>query len=57
MWPTLVANKILRKRLGSSNFVADYPSYEQPLLGIAGIDQIQSPKTILNDHKDKHKYK
>ncbi|XP_008466924.2 type IV inositol polyphosphate 5-phosphatase 9 [Cucumis melo] len=26
MWPRLVANKILKKRLGSNNFVADIPS-------------------------------
>ena len=26
MWPRLVANKILKKRLGSNNFVADFPS-------------------------------
>ncbi|XP_061367087.1 type IV inositol polyphosphate 5-phosphatase 9 [Gastrolobium bilobum] len=54
MWPTLVANKILKKRLGSSNFVADYPSYEEPLLGIADIEE--TSKTILNDHKDTPKY-
>ncbi|TKY59769.1 Type IV inositol polyphosphate 5-phosphatase 9 [Spatholobus suberectus] len=55
MWPTLVANKIFKKRLGSSNFIADYPRYKEPLLGIVDIDQ--NSKTILNDHKDKHKYK
>lgn len=26
MWPRLLANKILKKRLGSNNFVADIPS-------------------------------
>ncbi|KAM6567558.1 hypothetical protein CsatA_026686 [Cannabis sativa] len=25
MWPRLVANKVLKKRLGSNNFVADFP--------------------------------
>ncbi|KAG4391186.1 hypothetical protein GLYMA_05G138100v4 [Glycine max] len=55
MWPTLVANKIFKKRLGSSNFIADFPSYKEPLLGIVDIDQ--NSKTILNDHKDTHKYK
>ena len=55
MWPTLVANKIFKKRLGSSNFIADFPSYKEPLLGIVDIDQ--NSKTILNDHKDSHKYK
>ncbi|KAH1235388.1 Type IV inositol polyphosphate 5-phosphatase 9 [Glycine max] len=54
MWPALVANKILNKRLGSSNFVADYPSNTEPLLG---HDQSSlSSKTILNDHKDTQKY-
>ncbi|KAJ1399924.1 Inositol polyphosphate-related phosphatase [Sesbania bispinosa] len=55
MWPTLVANKILKKRLGSSNFIADYPCYKEPLLGIADFDQ--SSKPFLNDHKEKQKYK
>ncbi|KAK7359514.1 hypothetical protein VNO77_01475 [Canavalia gladiata] len=55
MWPTLVANKIFNKRLGSSNFIADYPSYTEPLLGIVDIDQ--NSQTILNDHKDTRKYK
>lgn len=26
MWPRLVASKILKKRLGSNNFVADIPN-------------------------------
>ncbi|GLT54839.1 hypothetical protein SLA2020_280030 [Shorea laevis] len=44
MWPRLVANKILRKRLaGSNNFVTDQPSV--------------SPKTIFNHHNDVHKLK
>ncbi|MED6193660.1 Type IV inositol polyphosphate 5-phosphatase 9 [Stylosanthes scabra] len=35
MWPTLVVNKILKKRLGSTNFIADYHhAYDQPLLSI-----------------------
>ncbi|XP_014627879.1 type IV inositol polyphosphate 5-phosphatase 9-like isoform X1 [Glycine soja] len=57
MWPALVANKILNKRLGSSNFIADYPSNNTdiPLLG---HDQSSlSSKSILNDHKDTDKYK
>lgn len=54
MWPTLVANKIFKKRLGSTNFIADFPSYEQPLLGIVDI---HNSKTILNDHKDTQNYK
>lgn len=47
MWPALVANKILNKRLGSNNFIADYPSYEDPLLGITSDHDNQF---ILNDH-------
>ncbi|KAK7308324.1 hypothetical protein VNO77_41926 [Canavalia gladiata] len=55
MWPALVANKILNKRLGSNNFVADYPSNTEPLLS---YDQPSlSTKTILNDHEDTQKYK
>lgn len=58
MWPALVASKILNKRLGSSNFVADFPSYTKPLLGIATDDESSlSTETILNDHKDTQKYK
>ncbi|KAL1328447.1 hypothetical protein HN51_038302 [Arachis hypogaea] len=49
MWPILVVNKILKKRLGSTNFVADYHhTYEQPLLS---IDQ-QS----IHHHPDYNKY-
>ncbi|KAK7319161.1 hypothetical protein RJT34_03879 [Clitoria ternatea] len=55
MWPTLVASKIFKKRLGSSDFIADYPSYNGPLLGIVDIDH--NSRTILNDHKDTQKYK
>jgi hypothetical protein len=58
MWPALVANKILNKRLGSRNFVADYPSYTDPLLGITSDYQLSlSTKSILNDHSDTQKYK
>ncbi|XVF02984.1 hypothetical protein REPUB_Repub04eG0221400 [Reevesia pubescens] len=40
MWPRLVANKILRKRLGSNNFVADFPSNKETvLLDIPSLDQ------------------
>ncbi|KAK2453787.1 type IV inositol polyphosphate 5-phosphatase [Trifolium repens] len=58
MWPALVANKILNKRLGSRNFIADYPSYTDPLLGITNDDQLSlTTKSILNDHSDTQKYK
>ncbi|CAI8617651.1 unnamed protein product [Vicia faba] len=55
MWPTLVANKILKKRLGSTNFVADNPSFDEPLLNYADIDH--TSEIVLNHLKDKHKYK
>ncbi|KAL5070784.1 hypothetical protein RYX36_021671, partial [Vicia faba] len=57
MWPALVANKILHKRLGSRNFVADYQSYTDPLLGITSDDQLSiNTNSILNDHRDTEKY-
>ncbi|BAT98703.1 hypothetical protein VIGAN_10002300 [Vigna angularis var. angularis] len=55
MWPALVANKILNKRVGSSNFIADYPSNTEPLL--AHVHSSLRPRTILNDQKDTQKYK
>lgn len=53
MWPTLVANKILKKRLGSTNFIADYPSSDEPLLNFADIDH--SSETVPNEDKNKYK--
>lgn len=55
MWPTLVANKIFKKRLGSSDFIADFPSFKEPLLGIVDFDH--NPKFIHNDHKGTQKCK
>ncbi|ESW25026.1 hypothetical protein PHAVU_003G001800 [Phaseolus vulgaris] len=55
MWPALVANKILNKRVGSSNFIADYPTNTEPLL--AHLHSSLTSKTLLNDHKDTQKYK
>ncbi|KAK8526157.1 hypothetical protein V6N12_020638 [Hibiscus sabdariffa] len=49
MWPRLVANKILRKRLGSNNFVADFPRQEDP--------PSLSPDTIFSDHKATQNYR
>ncbi|CAA7043736.1 unnamed protein product [Microthlaspi erraticum] len=59
MWPRLVANKILRKRVGSNNFVADFPpDVDQKLLETSGlIDERPSfnSKSILFDqHKTIH---
>ncbi|QCD83651.1 type IV inositol polyphosphate 5-phosphatase 9-like [Vigna unguiculata] len=55
MWPTLVANKIFKKRLGSTNFIADYPSCKEPLLGIVDFDH--NSRSIHNDHKGTQKCK
>ncbi|KAB2610004.1 type I inositol 1,4,5-trisphosphate 5-phosphatase CVP2 [Pyrus ussuriensis x Pyrus communis] len=64
MWPRLVANKILRKQLGSNNFVADFPSNEvseELILETPSVDQPSSnlTSTVFNHHKDTntHKYK
>lgn len=57
MWPALVANKILNRRLGSRNFVADYPSYTDPLLATNNDDQLSLSTKSINDHSDTQKYK
>ncbi|KAF8407559.1 hypothetical protein HHK36_006693 [Tetracentron sinense] len=58
MWPTLVANKIFRKRLGSENFARDFPNTPDSLLEGPNLHQESlSPKTLFNDQKDTHKYK
>ncbi|XP_050374165.1 type IV inositol polyphosphate 5-phosphatase 9 [Argentina anserina] len=68
MWPRLVANKILKKRLGSNNFVTDFPGNSEDstlLLETPSFDPEKplslSPTTpapkILNHHKTRHKYK
>ncbi|KAI5353412.1 PREDICTED: type [Prunus dulcis] len=64
MWPRLVANKILRKPLGSNNFVTDFPGNDDPdglVLEAPSFDQpsSNSTSTIFNHHKDTntHKYK
>ncbi|KAK8655685.1 hypothetical protein V6N13_108257 [Hibiscus sabdariffa] len=54
MWPRLVANKILRKRLGSNNFVADFPRNRE----IPSLDRPSlSPDSIFCHHKDTHNYR
>lgn len=57
MWPALVANKILNRRLGSRNFIADYPSYTDPLLSTNSDDQLSLSTKSINDHSDTQKYK
>lgn len=69
MWPRLVASKILKKRLGSNNFVADFPSNinsedsTTPSLpeNTSSFDDQPSltlNSTIFNQDKlDVHKYK
>lgn len=59
MWPRLVASKILNKRLGSNNFVADCSTNLEPLLGITSIDDQSTliSNTNLNDLKDTQNYK
>ncbi|KAF8040110.1 hypothetical protein BT93_B2359 [Corymbia citriodora subsp. variegata] len=54
MWTRLVANKILRKGLGSNNFVADYPiNIEDSLLDFPIMEEPSlSGKNISNHHKD-----
>ncbi|XP_058183481.1 type IV inositol polyphosphate 5-phosphatase 9 [Rhododendron vialii] len=58
MWPRLVASKILRKRLGSNNFVADFPinSIESSL----NDQSLISSEIIcsnMDDHVETQKYK
>ncbi|XP_010554268.1 PREDICTED: type IV inositol polyphosphate 5-phosphatase 9-like isoform X2 [Tarenaya hassleriana] len=60
MWPRLVANKILRKRVGSNNFVADFPTNSEKLLEASILDERPSfsanpaffdPRKIAHDYK------
>ncbi|KAH9745966.1 Type IV inositol polyphosphate 5-phosphatase 9 [Citrus sinensis] len=54
MWPRLVANKFLRKRLGSNSFVADFPSNdEETLIRIPSLDKQQS---LSHDNKETQNY-
>ncbi|CAH8266462.1 unnamed protein product [Arabidopsis lyrata] len=59
MWPRLVANKILRKSVGSNNFVADFPpDTEQKFLEASGlVDErasFTSKSILLEQHKTTH---
>lgn len=56
MWPRLVANKILRKSVGSNNFVADFPpDADELLLEAPGLVDEQpsfdSKSIFVNQHK------
>ncbi|KAL8157661.1 type IV inositol polyphosphate 5-phosphatase 9-like [Apium graveolens] len=55
MWPRLVASKILRKTLGSNNFVADFPtsnlevhSLRFPSLNME--DSVNNSNSVFTDH-------
>nr|KAJ0211774.1 hypothetical protein LSAT_V11C400166050 [Lactuca sativa] len=58
-WPRLVASKLLRKTLGSNNFVADFPGNTDSFLNLPTLDleNIPSPKIIFTDHDDTQKFK
>ncbi|KAL0685167.1 hypothetical protein Bca4012_052015 [Brassica carinata] len=56
MWPRLVANKILRKSVGSNNFVADFPpDADEQLLEAPGLvderPSFDSKSIFVNQHK------
>ncbi|KAH7570810.1 hypothetical protein JRO89_XS05G0197200 [Xanthoceras sorbifolium] len=60
MWPRLVANKFLmRKGLGSNNFVADFPSSDNSILDIPSLDEpsLSHESTVFNHHKETHNYR
>ncbi|KAL8249675.1 hypothetical protein R6Q59_006543 [Mikania micrantha] len=59
MWPRLVASKLLRKTLGSNNFVADFPGNTYSFLDLPSLDlqPLPSPKILLTDRHDTQKFK
>ncbi|GJW68040.1 type IV inositol polyphosphate 5-phosphatase 9 [Tanacetum coccineum] len=60
MWPRLIASKLLRKTIGSNNFVADFPGNTYSFVDLQTLDlePVQSPKIILsNHHHDTQKFK
>lgn len=58
MWPRLIASKILRKRVGSNNFVADFPSDTETLLELPPLDKKYfSAGSLLPDHEETETYK
>ncbi|KAJ9563693.1 hypothetical protein OSB04_008853 [Centaurea solstitialis] len=60
MWPRLVASKLLRKTLGSNNFVTDFPENTISFLDLPttlDLEPLPSPKIIFADHHDTQKFK
>ncbi|XP_010527822.1 PREDICTED: type IV inositol polyphosphate 5-phosphatase 9 [Tarenaya hassleriana] len=60
MWPRLVANKILRKRVGSNNFVADFPTNTERLLEASTLDNrpsYTSDASFFDPRKTTHNYR
>ena len=60
MWPRLVASKLLRKTLGSNNFVTDFPENTISFLDLPttlDLEPLPSPKIIFSDHHDTQKFK
>ncbi|KAL7240101.1 hypothetical protein ACSBR2_005882 [Camellia fascicularis] len=59
IWPRLVASKILRKTMGSNNFVADFPTNSESLLELPCLEQqsLSSNGVTVNDHRETHNYK
>ncbi|KAI3818363.1 hypothetical protein L1987_12168 [Smallanthus sonchifolius] len=59
MWPRLVASKLLRKTLGSNNFVADFPGNTYSFLDLPTLDlePVPSPKILFTNHHDTQKFK
>ncbi|KAK6921567.1 Endonuclease/exonuclease/phosphatase [Dillenia turbinata] len=58
MWPKLIANKFLSKRLGSNNFVADFPTEALHDIPEDLLHQKSSiTETTFTHHKDTHHHK
>ncbi|XP_027098261.2 type IV inositol polyphosphate 5-phosphatase 9-like isoform X1 [Coffea arabica] len=58
MWPRLIASKILSKRVGSNNFVADFPSDTETWLELPSLNKkYLSSVNILPDHEETETYK
>ncbi|CAI9096883.1 OLC1v1033126C1 [Oldenlandia corymbosa var. corymbosa] len=61
MWPRLIASKILKKRVGSNNFVADYPSDTETWIELPSLDQnfpsFNSDSCMVLDQEETQNYK